>query len=134
MEICFFRAVSDQLHNHERDHLQLRITAVRHISRNRGHFSLYLTSDKNDIDRYIRRMSRNATYADHLAIRATGIVIKRNIIIHRHDDIPSLIPSSLDTVEQIHIVYHRDNRHYDSVRCLDGSIAQLSTTNMRILD
>ena len=79
-------------------------------------------------------MSRNGTYADHLAIKATSVVIKRNIVIHRHDDIPSLIPSSENTVEQIHDYYHRDNRHYDSVRCLDGSIAQLSTTNMRILD
>ena len=130
---CFFRAVSDQLYNHENHHLQLRMATMNHIAINRDDFSSFLTSDNNNMSGYIRRMQRNKTYADYLAIRAASVVIKRNIVIHRHDDIPSLIPSIENTVEQIHIFYHRNNRHYDSVRCLDGSIPQLSTTTLRNL-
>ena len=132
---CFFRAVSDQLNKHERDHLKLRTAAVNHIAINRDYFSPFLTSDNNNnMEQYIRRMKRDGTYADHLAIKATSVVIRRNIVIHRYDDITSLVPSSEDTVAQIHVAYDRENRHYDSVRCLDGSVAQLLNSNIRILD
>ena len=131
---CFFRAVSDQLNKHERNHLKLRTAAVNHIAINRDYFSAFLTSDNNNMEQYIRRMKRDGTYADHLAIKATSVVIRRNIVIHRYDDIPSLVPSSEDTMAQIHVAYDRENLHYDSVRCLNGSVAQLSTSNIRILD
>lgn len=130
---CFFRAISYQIHKHEDSHFELRVQSMNYIRMNKTEFEDFLNTEYNNIDEYINRMSKLNTYADNLVIRATAIIIKRNIVIHRARDIPSLISTEQNTNEQVHIVYHRHSRHYDSVHRLDGSLLQLPLNDVRIV-
>ena len=130
---CFFRAVSFHLYRDDHNHSQLRTNAVNHIFRNKLEFAPYLELQYNTIDEYITYMSKMNIYADQLAIVATARIIKRHIIIHRFQDIPTLIQCNENTDNQIHIAYDRNRRHYDSIHCMDGSVIQIPLTDVRIL-
>ena len=66
-------------------------------------------------------MSHNGTYADHLAVSATAVIIKKNITIHELGKTPLLIPGSDFIDDQVHICYHPNTLHYDSVLCRNAN-------------
>ncbi|CAF3150203.1 unnamed protein product [Rotaria sp. Silwood2] len=129
---CFFRAVSHQLHRHERDHVNIRSIAIKYLIENGNEFEYFIDEQYTTIENYITRMSRNSTYADHLVILATAIVLNKNIIIHELGKMPILIPGSDFIEHQLHICYHPDTLHYDSVLSFDDNSAFLSTENILI--
>jgi hypothetical protein len=68
-------------------------------------------------------MKEDNHYADHLAISATAIMLRKNIIVHQIDVKPSKIPGGVDVPheDQLHVWYNLGKRHYDSVVSSDGS-------------
>ncbi|CAF1481249.1 unnamed protein product [Adineta ricciae] len=121
------------MYRHENCHSELRTDSVNYISMNNTEFEAFLDTDFNNMDEYINRMSKLGSYADNLIIQATAIVIKRNIVIHRAGDTASFISTKENTNQQVHIVYHRQSRHYDSVHHLDGSPHQIPLTHVRVV-
>ena len=128
---CFFRAISDQLYDHENDHLKLRATALNHLLVNSTYFLPFLDVEKDSIHTYHSRMSRNGTYVDNLAIMATAFVIKRIIVIHQFGYPPSLIRGGEGINDQVHVSYDREHFHYETVRRINGAVASISLKDLR---
>lgn len=77
-------------------------------------------------------MSVNGHYADSIAIIATAITIKKNIIIHEKQKTPICIPGSDFIDDQIHLWFKNDPYapHYDSVKCINDDPAFLSSDQL----
>ncbi|CAF2154510.1 unnamed protein product, partial [Rotaria magnacalcarata] len=122
---CFFRAISHQLHRHERDHKVIRSQAIKYLTENKSEFSQFIDQTYATIDNYIKQMTKHGTYADHIAITATAVIINKNIIIHELHKKPILVPGSDFIDSQLHICYYPNKLHYDSVLCIDNNLAFL---------
>ncbi len=146
---CFFHAIVDQLrfHNHRenirydarecrRPDLNIRSDAIGHLEKRKNQSKEYIdtneypsyenfivTNEYPSFDDYIKRMKEDNHYADHLAISATAIMLRKNIIVHQIDVKPSKIPGGVDVPheDQLHVWYNLGKRHYDSVVSSDGS-------------
>ncbi|CAF3773611.1 unnamed protein product [Rotaria sp. Silwood1] len=129
---CFFRAISHQLHRHERDHVHIRSIVISYLIENANDFESFIDEEYTTIENYIARMSRKSTYADHLAISATAVVLNKNIIIHELGKIPILVPGSDFIEHQLHICYDPFILHYDSVLSFDDNSAFLSAEDILI--
>ena len=124
---CFFRAISHQLYRHENEHLNIRSATINYLILNMNDFAPFIDEDIDPtIGYYIDRMSQNGTYADHLAVSATAVIIKKNIIIHEIGKKPLFIPGSDFLDHQLHVWYDPNMPHYDSVVCVNGNSAFLS--------
>ncbi|CAF1452274.1 unnamed protein product [Rotaria sp. Silwood1] len=123
---CFFRAISHQLYRHEHDHLNIRSATINYLIENMNNFAPFVDDMDSTIENYIERMSRNGTYADHLAISATAVILNKNIIIHEIGKTPLLIPGSDFIDHQVHVCYYPDLLHYDSIVCVNNESAFLS--------
>ncbi|CAF1474172.1 unnamed protein product [Rotaria sordida] len=89
-------------------------------------FAPFVDDMDSTIENYIERMSRNGTYADHLAISATAVIVNKNIIIHEIGKTPLLIPGSDFIDHQVHVCYYPDLLHYDSIACVNNESPFLS--------
>ncbi|CAF2143860.1 unnamed protein product [Rotaria magnacalcarata] len=118
---CFFRAISHQLCRNETNHKTIRSTTINYLIKNKDKFAPFIDDTDSTIDKYIKRMSRNGTYADHLAVSAAAVTINKNIIIHEIGKKPLLIPGSDFIDNQLHVCYYPDKLHYDSVLCIDNN-------------
>jgi hypothetical protein len=105
--------------------MKIRLTTTAYIKENPGIFRHFIDDRDSTIDNYINRMSKDRTYADHLSILATAITINKNIIMHQLYRKPLLIFGSNYIEEQVHLSYHRDILHYESVTCRDDGPASL---------
>ncbi|CAF3933714.1 unnamed protein product, partial [Rotaria sordida] len=130
---CFFRAISHQLHRHENEHLGIRSIAIEYLIYNMNDLSDFIDETYSTIGNYIEQMSLYGTYADHLVISATAIIINKNIIIHELGKRPILIPGSDFIDDQLHICYDPHILHYDSVLCINDNSAFLSPEELLII-
>ena len=123
---CFFRAVSHQLYGHSNDHLNIRSLTVNNLRSTSADFESFLNRQIHPtMHHYLQQMNKDGTYADYLAISATAVVINKNIIIHEKQHKPVCVPGSDFIDDQIHVYYHPDRQHYDSLLSLDGTSAFL---------
>ncbi|CAF3896694.1 unnamed protein product [Rotaria sp. Silwood1] len=130
---CFFRAISHQQYESENEHSSIRSQAVNYIKLNMNVFAPFIDKRRDPtIQRYIERMEQEGTYADHLSISATAVVINKNIIVHEIGQIPLLIPGSRSLDDQLHVWYDPKKKHYDSVVCLNDSLPCLSSKQILI--
>ncbi|CAF4666955.1 unnamed protein product, partial [Rotaria socialis] len=127
---CFFRAISHQLHRDETQHAHIRNIAINYLKEDKYRFTPFIDEQDKSIEDYIARMSQTSTYADHLVISATAIVLNKNIIVHQLAKIPILIPGSDYIEHQLHVSYNRSILHYESVFSLDGNSAIISAENL----
>ncbi|CAF3382808.1 unnamed protein product [Rotaria sp. Silwood2] len=127
---CFFRAISHQLYRHEDDHLNIRYETINYLIQNMNDFASFIDQMYSTIENYIEQMSKDGTYADHLALSSTAVIINKNIIIHEFKKKPILIPGSDFLEHQLHLCYDPNIPHYDSVVCIDGSPAFLSSEHI----
>ena len=63
---CLFRAISDQLYSHDRDHEKLRKEITDYMVENRQHYTNFI---HEDFDWYIANMKTNKTYATNVEIQ-----------------------------------------------------------------
>ncbi|CAF3974784.1 unnamed protein product [Rotaria sp. Silwood2] len=101
-------------------------------SKNKNDFSQFIDNTYVTIDNYIKQMSKYGTYADHIVITATAVIINKNIIIHELGKKPILVPGSDIIDEQLHVCYDPDILHYDSVLCINSNSAYLSYQDLLI--
>jgi len=115
---CLFRAVAHQLYLDEERHDELRQRCVKHLSKHRSRFSLFISCD---FDEYLQRTSTPGVWGDDLEIRALEELTDRLICIYSSEsrevkplktdfDESPLLPS----VSPILLSYHGCN-HYNSV-------------------
>ena len=129
---CFFRAISHQLYVHQNEHLNIRSAAINYLVNNMTEYVPYLDESYAGPDDYIDRMNRDGTYADHLAVLATAIVIRKNIFVHEKHQTPLLIPGCDVIDHQLHVCYNPHNQHYDSTSSIDSASSFVSLTDMLI--
>ncbi|CAF2946327.1 unnamed protein product [Rotaria sp. Silwood2] len=127
---CFFRAISHQLYRHEDDHLDIRSETINYLIQNMNDFAPFIDEMYSTIENYIQQMSKDGTYADHLTLSSTAVIINKNIIIHELEKKPLLIPGSDFLEDQLHLFYDPNIPHYDSVVCIDDTPAFLSSEHI----
>jgi DNA replication protein DnaC len=127
---CFFRAISYQLHRHENEHLNIRSTMISYLIDNIADFVPYIDDDYANPDDYIDQMCRTGTYADHIAVLATAIVIKKNIVVHQRHHRPMLVAGSDFIDHQVHVCYNAQTEHYDTTIPVDNYPACISPEDM----
>eukprot|EP00656_Telonema_subtile_P050857 TRINITY_DN6699_c0_g1_i5.p2 TRINITY_DN6699_c0_g1~~TRINITY_DN6699_c0_g1_i5.p2 ORF type:complete len:136 (+),score=31.60 TRINITY_DN6699_c0_g1_i5:649-1056(+) len=64
---CQFRALAHQLHGDQELHARVRGFVIEHIQRHAEMFQLYCDEE---LDAYIRRMSKDRTWGDELTMKA----------------------------------------------------------------
>jgi hypothetical protein len=135
---CFFHAIEDQLrlhnHNHKKTYRDIRSDAVEYLRTEKFRFEDFI--DKNQYrtyENYIKQMSENnETYADYLALSATAIIVKKNIIVHERGQIPLKIPGYVPHGDQLHVWYDPISQHYDSVVSSDDRKPQVLSLEQMI--
>ncbi|CAF4377123.1 unnamed protein product, partial [Rotaria sp. Silwood2] len=130
---CFFRAISHQLHRNQSAHSMIRSEAIKYLIENKNDFSQFIDETYLTIDNYIEQMSKYGTYADHIVITATAFIINKNIIIHEFGKKPILVPGSDFIDNQLHVCYHPDILHYDSVLSINNDLPFLSFQDLLIM-
>jgi hypothetical protein len=126
---CFFNAIEHQLslHNQPKKYKDIRTDAVNYLRKAQSQFGDFIdTNEYPTYENYIERMNKNKTYADHLTLTATAIVVKKNIIVHIRGKTPLMIPCpKVPPDNQLHVWYDARREHYDSVVSSDGSRPQV---------
>ncbi len=126
---CFFYAIEHQLslHKQKKKYKDIRTDAVNYLRTVQSQFGDSLvTNEYPTYENYIEQMNKNKTYADHLILRATAIVVEKNIIVHKRGQAPLMIPGrNVLHDNQLHVWYDARREHYDSVVSSDGSRPQV---------
>ncbi|CAF1490476.1 unnamed protein product [Adineta steineri] len=121
---CYFRALSDQISGSQEGYIILRILILDFISDNREVFELSIDHEyfSSWVD-FIYKMRQDGTFADAIVVVASATLLRRQIIIHQHEQRPVLFKPlfSISTSNQIHLVYDSKNLHYSSLSTTDGN-------------
>ncbi|KAI9032432.1 hypothetical protein DFJ74DRAFT_737174 [Hyaloraphidium curvatum] len=122
---CFFRALSDQLHTTQDNHLALREKVVAHMDQYRDRYAPFVL-DSEPFDHYLARKRRPFTFANDLEIGAAASALRRKIELYRYSPIPFLTYQPEPPLEPgedhepLRISYQRSN-HYNSIRTDDAA-------------
>jgi hypothetical protein len=73
-------------------------------------------------DNFIWKMSQQGTFVDGNVVVGTAMLLRREIIIHRHAQRPILFKSlfPISNNNQIHLVHDSETCHYSSLWSIDG--------------
>ncbi|CAF1297537.1 unnamed protein product [Adineta steineri] len=121
---CYFRALSDQISGSQEGYIILRILILDFISDNREVFESCIDHEYfSSWEDFIYKMRQGGTFADGIVVVASAMSLRRQIIIHQHEQRPVLFKSlfSISTSDQIHLVYDSKNLHYSSLLSTDGN-------------
>jgi len=120
---CFFRAVSDQLHGHQEEHLALRAQACEYMAANRDYFAPFISEDGDDdfssdidvrFDAYLEAMLEPAEWGGQLEVQALAQALNCSVVMFQ-SDAPSYRINGDSCGRSIRLSYH-DGEHYNSVR------------------
>ena len=121
---CFFRALSHQLTGFEDGHMVLRELIIDYISINREIYEIAIDKQHfrcwND---FIHQMRQPGTFADEIALAASVLFLRRDIIIHQRGQRPLIFKSSFPGANerQIHLAYDSIAVHYQALSSVDCS-------------
>jgi OTU domain-containing protein 3 len=119
---CLFRSISDQLHQHQNHHSEIRQQILHFIEENAEHFQLFIEDDESFVD-YLSRMRENGEWGGHQELYAASQVLNVNIHVHQLDAPQFLLPASGSgknpTIRDIHLSYHGEY-HYNSLKPISG--------------
>ncbi|CAF4047790.1 unnamed protein product, partial [Adineta steineri] len=124
---CYFRALSDQISGSQEGYIILRILILDFISDNREVFESCIDHEYfSSWEDFIYKMRQGGTFADAIVVVGSAMLLRRQIIIHQHEQRPVLFKSlfSISNSNQIHLVYDSKNLHYSSL--LSGDDNKLS--------
>jgi hypothetical protein len=115
---CMFRAVAAQVYGDEEKHMDVRLSCIEYIARNREHFSQFITED---FDAYLTRKRQAEVHGNHVELQAISEIYGRQIEIYEYDTKPVITFHPI-TVEAnavgehppLMLSYH-GNVHYNSV-------------------
>jgi len=102
---CLFRTMADQMEGREDNYMTYRQRIVEHIIDNREYFEPFIEDDEK-FDDYVKDMIRDAVWGGNLEIQAFSMLYQRNVVIHRLDQAPYMVPSIHKTTRTIHCSYH----------------------------
>ncbi|KAM7535989.1 hypothetical protein Aperf_G00000100343 [Anoplocephala perfoliata] len=109
---CLFRSVAHQVFGDEEKHDVIRKQVVDYMTKNREHFSQYVTED---FDRYLRRKSQPSCFGNHLEIQAIAEIYNRPIEIYYKSVNPiNVFHSEYEGLVPFRLAYY-DTPHYNSV-------------------
>ncbi|SOV77298.1 OTU-like cysteine protease, putative [Plasmodium sp. gorilla clade G3] len=111
---CLFRAVSDQLYNHEENYKEIRKKVVEHLLQNEELYKNFIEYDES-YKSYIERISLDGTWGGQLELQAVGEIYKVNILIYQENGCILEIKNHSDDNKCIQLHY-ASSEHYNSVR------------------
>lgn len=112
---CFFRAVADQVEGSQDGHSELRARCVDYMEAHADDFRPFVEDDVS-FEEYCRNMRDDATWAGHMEVQATSLLLRRNLCIHWYQAPRWNVRNFNDAgVPTLHLSYH-DGEHYNSVR------------------
>ncbi|KYN99694.1 putative OTU-like cysteine protease [Plasmodium gaboni] len=111
---CLFRAVSDQLYNHEENYKEIRKKVVEHLLKNEELYKNFIEYDES-YKSYIERISLDGTWGGQLELQAVGEIYKVNILIYQENGCILEIKNHSDDNKCIQLHY-ASSEHYNSVR------------------
>uniref|UniRef100_A0A7E4W9I2 ubiquitinyl hydrolase 1 n=1 Tax=Panagrellus redivivus TaxID=6233 RepID=A0A7E4W9I2_PANRE len=115
---CMFRAVAKQVFGTDDRHMEVRQHCIEYISRNRDHFSQFITED---FEAYIARKKDPSSHGNHVELQAISEIYGRQIEIYEYDTKPVITfhPITVDANvvgehPPLMLSYH-GNVHYNCV-------------------
>ncbi|KNG76879.1 hypothetical protein PFMG_02972 [Plasmodium falciparum IGH-CR14] len=111
---CLFRAVSDQLYNHEENYKEIRKKVVEHLLKNEELYKNFIEYDES-YKSYIERISLDGTWGGQLELQAVGEIYKVNILIYQENGCILEIKNHSDDNKCIQLHY-ASREHYNSGR------------------
>ena len=75
---CQFRALSDQLYGAEKNHAEIRSSVVKHLRLYKERYNPYVPED---YEVYVRKMSQDSTWGDHVTLQAAADVYGTRICV-----------------------------------------------------
>ncbi|CRG99176.1 OTU-like cysteine protease, putative [Plasmodium relictum] len=125
---CLFRAVSDQLYNHEDNYKEIRKKVVDHLSKKEEEYKNFVEYDES-YKSYIERISLDGTWGGQLELQAIGEIYNVNILIYQENGCILEIKNHSDEKKCIQLHY-ASSEHYNSVRfknkALDNELKTIS--------
>ncbi|CRG97329.1 OTU-like cysteine protease, putative [Plasmodium gallinaceum] len=125
---CLFRAVSDQLYNHEDNYKEIRKKVVDHLSKKEEEYKNFIEYDES-YKSYIERISLDGTWGGQLELQAIGEIYNVNILIYQENGCILEIKNHSDDKKCIQLHY-ASSEHYNSVRfknrALDNELKTIS--------
>ncbi|KMZ76449.1 putative OTU domain-containing protein [Zostera marina] len=115
---CFFRALAEQLDGNQEQHEKYRHMVVQYIIEHKEDFEPFIEDDV-PFETYCKSMNKDGTWAGHMELQASSLIIRSNICIHRFMS-PRwyIINFKNRDARMIHLSYH-DGEHYNSIRWKD---------------
>ena len=111
---CLFRAVSDQLENHEYNFDNYRQKTVDYMRDNIEYFKNFIEDDQT-VEEYIDNMSQNKEWGGNLEIYAMSMALHVNFYIYIYQQPIYIVKNWDDPKQNIMLTYH-DGLHYNSLR------------------
>lgn len=111
---CLFRAVSDQLENHEYNFDNYRQKTVDYMRDNIDYFKNFI-EDEQTVEEYIDNMSQNKEWGGNLEIYAMSMALHVNFYIYIYQQPIYIVKNWDDPKQNIMLTYH-DGLHYNSLR------------------
>ena len=75
---CQFRSLADQLFGTPDRHVEVRRMVIAQLTRNSDDYSVFVPDDYSD---YVRKMSKDGEWGDHLTLQAASDVYGRRICV-----------------------------------------------------
>ena len=75
---CQFRSLADQLFGTPDRHVEVRRMVIAQLTRNADDYSVFVPDDYSD---YVRKMSKDGEWGDHLTLQAASDVYGRRICV-----------------------------------------------------
>jgi len=115
---CLFRAVSDQLEGHARNHMDYRLRTTAYMESCRDDFEPFVEDDV-PFDRHLANLRKSGTFAGNDALVALARLLDVAVVIHQVGQPVWQINAVQENPKhrQIHLSYHNGD-HYNSVRRL----------------
>lgn len=116
---CLFRSFSDQLDGCEIRHFDYRLQAVEYMRAHEAQFKPYVDEDETTWEDYLKNMSKDGEWGDHMELQALSQALHINIIIHMKGAAPFCLFNFPRRTRTIHLSYHMGElfgEHYSSVR------------------
>ena len=118
---CQFRALADQLWNNQERHAEIRSAVVDQLRRDSESYSVFVPED---YALYVRDMSRQTTWGDHITLQAAADTygVAMCVISSYKDNFVIEIQPKVKRSERVLWISFWAEVHYNSIYHLDAKI------------
>jgi len=109
---CLFRAVAHQMYLDQEKHVELRASCCAHMLKHRQRFEAFCS---DNFDSYIKHLSNDGVWGDHLEIKALEEIFDRIIIIYEAEG-TKITPMNYVNVEEQEALNGKSTSSYTTMK------------------